>query len=133
MWNSHIASSEFEMCLPDLSPRPAPPHYLTSTVHGVVEECLLHSTFEGLPITAEILTDIIQHLCIIGEAAVTIAPFILQHTHCCMFLLPALLRNVVLKPHLRTEGTAPNGSQRNRPPASSSTDPLTTSTLSSLG
>ena len=95
----------------------------------MVEECLLHSTFEGLPIPAEILTDILQHLCIIGEVAVTTAPFPLQHTQCRVFLLPALLPNVVLKPHLRTEET----SQPDRPPASSSRDPLATSTLSSLG
>lgn len=111
----------------------APTQYLNSTVHGVVEECLLRSTFEDLPIPADILTDILQHLCIIGEAAVTTAPFTLQHTHCRVFLLPALLPNVVLKPHPRTEGTAPNGSQPDRPPASSLPDPLTTSTLSSLG
>ena len=98
------------MCLPDLFPHQGPPQYLTSAVNGVIEECLLHATFEGLPIP-EILTDILQHLCIIGEAAVTTAPFPLQHTHCRVFLLPELLPNVVPKPHLRTEGTAPNGSQ----------------------
>ena len=95
----------------------------------MVEECLLHSTFEGLLIPAEILNDILQHLCIIGEAAVTTAPLTVQHTHCCMFLLSALLPNVVLKPHLRRDGTAPNGSQPNGPPVLSSPDPLTTSTL----
>ena len=68
-----------------------------------------------------------------GEAAVTTAPFTLQHTHCCVLPLLALLPNVVSKLHQKTEGTAPNGSQPDRPPASSSTDPLTTSTLSSLG
>ena len=121
------------MCLLLVSLIQAPTQYRPSTVNGVVEECLLHSTFEGLPIPAEILTDILQHLCIIGEAAVTTAPFTLQHTHCRVFLLPALLPNVVLKPHLRRDGIAPNGSQPDRPPASSSPDPLTTSTLSSLG
>ena len=121
-----LCLSEFEMYLPDLSPYPAPSQYLPNAVNGVIEECLLHLTFEGLSVAAEILTDILQHLCIIGEAAVTTAPFTLQHTHCCMFLIPALLPNVVPKSHLRTEGTAPNGSQPDQPPTSSSPDPLTT-------
>ena len=61
--NIHTASSEFEMCLLDLSPHLAPPQCLPNAVNGVVEECLLHSTFKGLPIPTEILTNILQHLC----------------------------------------------------------------------
>ena len=60
---SHIAFSEFAICLPNLSPYSDPPRYLPRTVKGVIEECL-HSTFEGLPIPTEFLTDILQHLCI---------------------------------------------------------------------
>ena len=106
--NIHIASSEFEMCLLDLSPHPAPPQYLPNAVNVVIEECLLHSTFKSLPIPTEILTNILQHLCIIGVAAVTTAPFTLHHIHCHVILLPALLPNIVPKPYLRTEGTAFN-------------------------
>ena len=122
--NIHIASSEFEMCLLDLSPHPAPPQYLPNAVNVVIEECLLHLTFEGLPIPTEILTNILQHLCIIGVAAVTTAPFTLQHIHC---------HPTPSTPAQHSAKTIPeeggNSIQPDRPPALSSPDPLTTSTL----
>ena len=125
-----VVMCKIEVVLSCISPLvQALPQYLPSTAHEVVEECLLLSSLEGLPVPAEVLTDVLQHLCIIGEAALTTAPFPLQHTRCRVFLVPALLPKVTLKATLRTEGTLPHSSTLDRPSTSALPDPFSAGSL----
>ena len=132
-YKASFTQSQFQItsaCCP--SPLQAPPQYLPCTVHGVVEECLLNSSFEGLPVPTEVLTNILLHLCIIGEVAVTTAPYSLQHTQCRVYFVPALLRAVAVTAPLRTEQATPSSSTPVQPSTSASPGPLASDNLSSV-
>ena len=103
----------------------APAKHLPCTANGIVEECLLHSSFEGLSVPADTLTDVLEHLCIIGETALTTTSLPLLHAQCRVFIVPALLPAVSLMAPMRAEEPA-----LHRPSSPFLTDPLAASSIS---